>query len=82
MCPKQNNQIIYILNLSPITHIGLDEFKIVKMLPVEYRVQQLKLNHIHDIVNGIAPDYMSNLLVISLETVLYHLPFHKFQLQV
>ena len=83
----QNKIIRYILNLSPITHIGLDEFKIVKMLPVEYRVQQLKLNHMYDIVNGVAPDYMSNLLeippiIISLETVLYHLPFHKFQLQV
>ena len=63
MCPKQNNKI-YILNLSLITHIGLDELKIVKMLPVEYCVQQLKLNHMYDIVNGIAPDYMSNLLEI------------------
>ena len=85
----QNKIIRYVLNLSPFTHIGLDEFKIVKMLPVEYRVQQLKLNHMYDIVNGVAPDYMSNLLeippidiIISLETVLYHLPFHKFQLQV
>ena len=60
----QNKIIRYVLNLSPFTHIGLDEFKIVKMLPVEYRVQQLKLNHMYDIVNGIAPDYMSNLLEI------------------
>ena len=60
----QNKIIRYILNLSPITHIGLDKFKIVKMLPVEYRVQQLKLNHMYDIVNDIAPDYMSNLLEI------------------
>ena len=70
----QNKIIRYILNLSPITHIGLDEkpithigldeFKIVKMLPVEYRVQQLQLNHMCDIVNGMAPDYMSNLLEI------------------
>ena len=60
----QNKIIRYILNLSPITHIRLDEFKIVKMLPVEYRVQQLKLNHMYDIVNGIAPDIMSNLLEI------------------
>ena len=61
----QNKIIRYIiLNLSLITHIGLDEFKIVQMLPVEYRVQQLKLNHMYDIVNGIAPDYMSTLLEI------------------
>ena len=55
-----------------------------RRMTVEYRVQQLKLDHMYDIVNGIAPDYMSNLLEIppSLETVLYHLPFHKFQLQV
>ena len=60
----QNKIIRYVLNLSPITHIELDEFKIVKKLPVEYRVQQLKLNHMYDIVNGTAPDYMSNLLEI------------------
>ena len=42
----QNKIIRYVLNLSSFTHIGLDEFKIVQMLPVEYRVQQLKLNHV------------------------------------
>ena len=34
----QNKIIRYILNLSAITHIGLEEFKIVQMIPVEYRI--------------------------------------------
>ena len=48
------------LNVSPRHHIGFDEFKSVGVLPVEYRVDQLKLGHMYNILNGSAPDYMSS----------------------
>ena len=40
----QNKVVRYLLNLTPRTHVGVNEFKAVKMLPVNYRVDQLKLN--------------------------------------
>ena len=45
------------LNLTPRTHVGVNEFKAVKMLPVNYRVDQLKLNLMFNINHGMAPSY-------------------------
>jgi hypothetical protein len=44
------------LNAPPRTHVGYNEFKFVGLLPVEYRVEQLKLGHMYNIINGSAPD--------------------------
>ena len=55
----QNKSIRYMLNLSPRSHIGIQEFKKVDMLPVELRVKQLKLNHIFNVVHNSAPNYLS-----------------------
>jgi len=41
---SQNKVIRYVLNLTPMTHIGANEFRKVNMIPVEIRVNQLKLN--------------------------------------
>ena len=37
------------------------------MLPVEYRVTQLKLNHMFNIVHGSAPEYLKNNIDITRE---------------
>ena len=37
------------------------------MLPVEYRVTQLKLNHMFNIVHGSAPEYLKNSVNITRE---------------
>ena len=55
----QNKIIRFLLNAPPRAHIGPDQFRQVNMLPVQLRVQQLKLNHMYNIVNNNAPDYMS-----------------------
>ena len=54
----QNKVIRFMLNLPPRSHVGVDEFQLVGMLPVEYRVKQLKLNHMFNIFNDKSPDYM------------------------
>ena len=35
------------------------------MLPVEYRVTQLKLNHMFNIVHGSAPEYLKTVLTLQ-----------------
>ena len=40
------------LNAPPRFHFGVNEFKSVGLLPVEYRVEQLKLGHVYTIING------------------------------
>jgi hypothetical protein len=61
----QNKVIRYILGVPPRTHLGMAEFSQVCMLPVEYRVDQLKLNHMFNIVHGSAPDYLKQSIKIS-----------------
>ena len=46
--------------MSPSTHIGVQEFQEMGLLPLESRVDQLKLNHVFDILNDRAPGYMKN----------------------
>ena len=55
----QNKVIRFLLNVGPRTHIGLEQFKQVNMLPVSYRVDQLKLNHMYNITMGKAPVYLT-----------------------
>ena len=54
----QNNVIRYLLNAPTRTHIGRDAFKRVGLLPVHVRVEQLKLNHMFNVINGSAPKYL------------------------
>ena len=46
------------LNTSPMKHIGAYEFILVGILPVDYRVEQLKLGHMFNIMNDSAPSYL------------------------
>ena len=43
-----------------MTHIGTKEFESVNMLPIPYRVNQLKLNHTFRIYNDTCPEYMKD----------------------
>ena len=54
----QNKVVRYLLNLTPRTHVGVNEFKAVTMLPVNYRVDQFKLNLMFNINHGMAPSYI------------------------
>ena len=50
--------IRFILGLPSRSHIGLTEFSSASVLPVPLRVDQLKLNHMYNIVNSISPHYL------------------------
>ena len=54
----QNKVIQFILGLPSKSHIGVTEFSSACMLPVPLRLDQLKLNLIYNIVNGISPHYL------------------------
>ena len=41
-----------------MSHIGVTEFSSACMLPVSLRVDQLKINHMYNIVNGISSHYI------------------------
>lgn len=60
----QHNIIRYILDIPPRTHIGFKEFQKVSLLPVHLRVEQLKLHHMFNIINGTAPCYMDFQIVM------------------
>ena len=48
------------LNVPPRYHIGFDEFNAVGVLPVRYRVDQLKLGHMFNIISDSAPNYLKD----------------------
>ena len=50
----QNKIVLFLLNAHPQAHIGYSELTQVNMLPVDYRITQFKLNHMH-IIHGQAP---------------------------
>ena len=51
----QNKLIRTVLKLPPCTHLDYSHFSQLNWLPVENRVSQLKLGHIHQIIHGSAP---------------------------
>ena len=55
----QNKIIRYILGSPPRTHIGLEQFKKADILPVPFRVEQIKLGQMYKIMSGTAPKYLS-----------------------
>ena len=61
----QNKVICFILGLPSRSHIGTTEFSGANMLPVPLRVDQLKLNHMYNIINGIAPSYLKREISIA-----------------
>ena len=55
----------FYLGLHSRSHIGPTEFSGANMLPVPLRVDQLKLNHMYSIINGIAPSYLKREIAIA-----------------
>ena len=58
----QNKVIRFILGLPSKSPT---EFSGASMLPVPLRVDQLKLNHMYNIINGIAPSYLKSEISIA-----------------
>ena len=54
----QNKVIRFVLGIPTRTHLGCSEFSRVNILPVKYRADQIKLNHMFNIVHGSAPEYL------------------------
>ena len=48
----QNKIIRFILDLPARSHVGYVEFSKAKMFPVHKRVEQLKMNHMFNIIHG------------------------------
>jgi len=49
-----------VLTLPPRTNLDDSHFKLLNWLPVDKRVTMLKLSHVHNVIHGTAPNYMSN----------------------
>ena len=61
----QNKDIRFVLGIPPRTHLGCSEFSRVNILPVTYRADQIKLNHMFNIVHGSAPEYLKQSINLS-----------------
>ena len=55
---SQNKIVRIMLNAPPRFHVGANKCKTVGLLPVECRVEQLKLDHMFNIINLKAPEYL------------------------
>ena len=58
----------YLLNVTPRTHVVVNEFKYVKMLPVNYRVDQLKLHLMFNINHTMINFYNTNDKILEKQT--------------
>ena len=56
----QNKVIRCILDLPARSHVGYDEFSKANMFPGDKRVEQLKMNHLFNIIHGTAPVFNFN----------------------
>ena len=61
----QNKVIRFVLGIPPRTHLGCSEFSRINILPVKYRADQIKLNHMFNIVHGSAPEYLKHSINLS-----------------
>ena len=55
----QNRMIRFVLGLDPRSHIGHDQFIKINWLPVEQRVNQIRLTHTHNFFQKRAPMYLT-----------------------
>ena len=60
----QNKIIRFVLKLDPRLHVGLDEFKTLRWLPVSKRVHRIILNDVFEVKSGTPPEYMENVLFL------------------
>ena len=61
----QNKVIRFVFGIPPRTHLGCSEFSRVNILPVKYRADQIKLNHMFNIVHVSAPEYLKHSINLS-----------------
>ena len=50
MLHSQNKIVYFLSNDLPRFHVGANEFKTVALLPVDYRVEELKLGYTFNII--------------------------------
>ena len=55
----QNKIVRFIENLGPRSHIGFLKLNSLNTLNVDFRVKQHRLSHVHKILNGTGPSYLS-----------------------
>ena len=55
----QNKVIRFILNLKPMTRINYSILSEIKMLKVEDRAKQSRLNHVFNVYHEFAPQYLN-----------------------
>ena len=55
---SQTKIVRLLLRATQRFHVAADEFKAVGLFPVDYRVEQLKLGHMFNIINVQAPEYL------------------------
>ena len=72
----QNKIIRFILDLPARSHVGYVEFSKAKMFPVHKRVEQLKMNHMFNIIHGNSLDWCQcgNSLALCYFAVVMELP--------
>lgn len=56
----QNKMIRFILNLSPRDHVDQTSLVTVKLLDIQNRARQLRLNHMFNIFHSLAPSYLNH----------------------
>ena len=61
----QNKVIRFVLGIPPRTHLGCSEFSRVHILPVKCRANEIKVNHMFNIVHGSAPKYHKHSINLS-----------------
>ena len=62
----QNKVVRFLLNCSPRTHLGRNEFRLANLLCIKDRAKQLRLNHMFNIFTGTCPPYIMLLLFARL----------------
>ena len=53
------------VSVNGMVNLGCSEFSRVNILPVKYRADQIKLNHMFNIVHGSAPEYLKHSINLS-----------------
>ena len=58
MPAPQNKTMRFVLGYPPKSHISIEQFTLLHLIPVCQRVKQSKLNNMYRIVHGDAPQYL------------------------
>ena len=77
---RSQNKIVRFWSNAPARfHVGTNEFKTVGLLPVDCRVEQLKLGHLFNIINVQAPEYVrtNGELIHPQEPATWHVLFEE-----